>query len=86
MSAHRVRPTEQLGLCLGTRVQSSLMDWENGAVQYLRQCFSAKDWNVLRRNAEFRAALPSVKTLDDVKRVSALGEKILGSAEVDPED
>jgi hypothetical protein len=56
------------------------------AMLCLRQCFSARDWAVLRKNKDFQSVLSTIKTIDDVQPAATLGEQILRPADADEEE
>ena len=52
-------------------------------VQALRKYFSEKEWESLSGDAAFRSALKSLKSVDDVERLSVLGDALIRLGEHD---
>ena len=46
-------------------------------VRALRNYFSEKEWESLSGDAAFRSALKSLKSIDDVERLSVLGDSLI---------
>jgi hypothetical protein len=53
-------------------------------VRLLRGAFSKREWDLLRRNAEFQARLKSASnTLDDFERLARLGNDLVIDIELE---
>lgn len=49
----------------------------------LRDCFTDQEWAWLFRQAEFQEAIKDMKGLDDVERLSALGDRLILQRKID---